>query len=1023
MFESIGKLESAASCYCDLEEYERAGKIYLYKCGKMDAAAECFTLAGCYSDAAEAYAKGNKLSNCLLVCKKGKLFDKGLQFIEQCKEHVNVQSKEMEQIEQEFLESCAIDYHEHKDLKSMMKFVWAFCSMESKRVFLRSLGCLDHLLLLEEESGHFLDAAKLARSWGDVLKEADLLEKAGHFKDASILLLWYVFFSVLWRDGNKGWPLKQFAQKEELCEKAKSFAKMNSDIFFDFICSELKVVSEKHSSLAELKNDLHVSQRNKSLRGENFLIRKILDSHICLKSSKYDLEDELPIDINKHCEDKTSQNQVSVRTLVFYWNAWKENVLDIFVSLESFHKEEPNEHEGHVNFILNYFGVRKQCVKGNIIYLLVNEHADWIRNAGQKGLHRDGKLLTMDIRDLVFSMRSYWQSELVSVGIKVLETLERLLQKSKSNGSTFHQSTSLLHIFEVSKFLLGFQHVDNKDMKKLDRSLRISLTYFDLVFPLDWRRSVSHDLISLRETDLSFNLLEEIIHQNVDSKGDITDWTIGRVMMICLGSRKPVALYKHIITAIQWNLPWKSFFEIFMDGGFKDDYVVQALLSALGVTYASNSESSGSISPHSFVYLLESLLFMASLSSSIFFSTKSSFVGWFTHIHSTSTYTAPKQIFPDYAIRYIVGMIKQILFNKIDVLTWIQRSNIDFCYYHPLLTLKLVMILSIICLQVSDYSQVLLDLLSGNNNIVDLLPKKFVYDLLRRRKGRNLNLNPEVVAESFMSIDDSLLIVCSGNASPGFHAPCAIFVDLQKSKEEILSVLFPRRTILCVQKLLNSDDIVTILEAPSSSTLPDGNLNVNPAELQMNWQVLDDISESLNGTKGPAVNTSMKKELDKNKGTLVAALTDKKLRASKDATIVHEADLANGDLKLLSSSLFYSIRKIKKHSLFMKTLQGIVERLQSRRPKIDEFLKRSAMSQESKIGQMVVSESSSTAEIGQTSEENNLVKGTGDDSVVVENQSGRGGNTQDAENKKGKGKRNRKNRGKKKRCEEESYGT
>ncbi|GKB27619.1 UvrD-like helicase, ATP-binding domain, P-loop containing nucleoside triphosphate hydrolase [Tanacetum coccineum] len=67
MFESIGKLELAASCYCDLREYERAGKIYVSTCGKIVAAAECFTLAGCYSEAAEAYAKDDKISNCLHI--------------------------------------------------------------------------------------------------------------------------------------------------------------------------------------------------------------------------------------------------------------------------------------------------------------------------------------------------------------------------------------------------------------------------------------------------------------------------------------------------------------------------------------------------------------------------------------------------------------------------------------------------------------------------------------------------------------------------------------------------------------------------------------------------------------------------------------------------------------------------------------------------------------------------------------------------------------------------------------------
>ncbi|XP_076952702.1 uncharacterized protein LOC143626518 [Bidens hawaiensis] len=1011
MFESIEKLESAASCYCDLGEYETAGKIYLYKCGKIDAAAECFTLAGCYSDAAETYANGDELSKCLSVCKKGKLFDKGLQYIEQWKENANVRTEEMEQIEHEFLESCALDYHERKDLNSMMKFVQAFYSMESKRVFLRSLGCLDHLLVMEEEAGHFLDAAELARSCGDVLKEIDLLEKARRFKEAADLLLWYIFFSLLWGDGNKGWPLKQFAQKEELCEKAKSLAKSNSDSFFDFVCSELKAVSEKCTSLVKMKKHLHASQINKSLRGEIFLVRKILDSHILLHSSKYVWEDEI---------DKTSRNQVSVRTLVFYWNAWKENVLDIFVILESFQKE-PNEHEARVDFILNFFGVRKQCVKGNTVYMLVNEHADWIRSAGQKGLHRDGKLLTMRIRDLVFSMRSYWQSELVSVGIKVLETLEAL-QKSKSSGSAFHQSTPLLHIFEVSKFLLGCQYVNPKDMKKLKRFLGMYPTYFDLVFSLDWRRSVSNNMVSLRETDLSFNLLEEIIHQDLNINDDITQWTIGRVMMICLGSRKPVALHEHITRRIQWNPAWKLFFEVFMNGDFKDGCVSQALQNALEDTFKANWGRTGCISPHSFVYLLESLLFMTSFSSRIFFTTKSSFVEWFKHIYSASTYLVPEKTIPNHAIHFIVGVIQQILYDKTCNISWIESSNINFSHYSPLLSLKLVMTLSLICLQESDYSQMLLYLLSGVNNIAYLLPKKFVYYLLRRRKGHNLNLNPDVVAQAFASIEDPLVIVCLGSASTEIHAPCAIFVDPKKSKKKILNILFPRKTPLCDQKPSSNDDCGMILQAASSNPLVDDNLNVIPVELLMNWRALEDISEAFKGTKGVALNTSMIKiELDAIIGTLATVLADKELYVGKDATVIHEA---NADLKLLSSSLVYSIQKIREHSLFMKTVQGVVERLQSKRQKIDDFLSHSIITRNVTIRGEIISsdlempESSSTAEIRQTSEENNHVRGTADDSVVLGNHCGDGGNNQNAENKKGKGrKRNRKNKGEKKLCE------
>ncbi|GKD65483.1 UvrD-like helicase, ATP-binding domain, P-loop containing nucleoside triphosphate hydrolase, partial [Tanacetum coccineum] len=112
MFESIGKLELSATCYCDLGEYEKAAL------NVIDAAAECFTLAGCYSDAAEAYAKGDQFSHCLSVCLKGKLFDKGLQYINYWKEHASFQSKEIRQIEQEFLITCAYNFHQHKDAKS-----------------------------------------------------------------------------------------------------------------------------------------------------------------------------------------------------------------------------------------------------------------------------------------------------------------------------------------------------------------------------------------------------------------------------------------------------------------------------------------------------------------------------------------------------------------------------------------------------------------------------------------------------------------------------------------------------------------------------------------------------------------------------------------------------------------------------------------------------------------------------------------------------------------------------------------
>ncbi|GKE01793.1 hypothetical protein Tco_1389776, partial [Tanacetum coccineum] len=139
----------------------------------------------------------------------------------------------------EFLENCALGYHE--------------------------------LLLLKEESGHFLEDAVLARSSGALLKEADLLEKAGKFKEAALLLLWYVFISSLWGDGNISWPLKQFAQKEELCNKVKLLAKSDSGVMYNFVCSELKILS------VSTKFVLGLVECPKSLVGSGLQVTWMLD--------------------------------------------------------------------------------------------------------------------------------------------------------------------------------------------------------------------------------------------------------------------------------------------------------------------------------------------------------------------------------------------------------------------------------------------------------------------------------------------------------------------------------------------------------------------------------------------------------------------------------------------------------------------------------------------------------------------------------------------------------------------------
>ncbi|GJS44241.1 pentatricopeptide repeat-containing protein [Tanacetum coccineum] len=137
--------------------------------------------------------------------------------------------------------------------------------------------------------------------------------------------------------------------------------------------------------------------------------------------------------------------------------------------------------------------------------------------------------------------------------------------------------------------------------------------------------------------------------------------------------------------------------------------------------------------------------------------------------------------------------------------------------------------MALIFLEESDYSGVLLDLLSDMDNVAALLLEKFVSILLGRSKGRSLNLNLEVVAEAFMSVEDPLVIVCSGYL----------------------------RRIHGVDTSSHSVNVGTTLEPPS---LVNSNLNANPvnickAEGKMKENSLKEMSESTNGEKGDLQST------------------------------------------------------------------------------------------------------------------------------------------------------------------------
>ncbi|XP_030959972.1 uncharacterized protein LOC115981766 [Quercus lobata] len=821
ILETIGKADSAAQCFSDLGEFERAGRLYLEKCGEseLQRAGECFCLAGCYELAADVYAKGNFFSECLKVCTKGKLFKMGFKYIQYWKNNASKdfgvarRGKEIDKIEHKFLESAARHHHKLKDSRSMMQFVKAFQFMDLMRRFLISLDCLGELLLLEEESGNFLEAANIAKLRGEILHEADLLGKAGNVKEASMLLLFYVLYNSLWTPGSKGWPLKQFTQKQELLAKAKSFAKNDSN-FYSFVCTEADILSNEQSNLSITKKYLNASQRHNSVGGEIISARKILDAHHQSNSAKYVWQDYFVFDLTKYSEQVISRNQISVETLFYFWNFWKDKILNIFKYLRCLDTQDVNEYRSYGDFCLNYLGVRRQFQNRNAIYVLLNSDANWVRE-DSRFIHRNGNLVYIGVRHFVATAQNYWCSELLCAGMKVLDNLEALYNFSLKNSlSLFCQSRSLTYIYEVAKFLLESKYLNRShyNNKTLQRFVELcNNSFFGYIFPLDWRKSLAENMFSLRESEVSRNLLEQVIIENISLKGKLTYGQIGRVVVITLGLGKiNNGLYKEILKRFDGtygNPPWKTFIQVlrgnmgpeFPQGTLTDNNcesprelcVLQKLQEALMDTYNANWREVDYISPSCFLYLMERLLILASHFKGYFITSKSSFAEWFIYqaADTNPNSTLMAQMRPSHVIfEFIVKVVQRLLYDKNDTMDWIRRSDINVKDYYPLLVLRLVSIICLVHLNSGEFLEFLFALL-GRSYITEQLPREF-YDVLQRRR-KHINVN--ALAEAFKKIHNPLVIVSLGGNCSRFLCPDAIFVDMteKQCREDMLKVLFP----------------------------------------------------------------------------------------------------------------------------------------------------------------------------------------------------------------------------------------
>ncbi|KAI3900086.1 hypothetical protein MKW98_000986, partial [Papaver atlanticum] len=813
IFETTGKFEIAAKCFIQLKEFERAGLLYLKKLEepRLEDAADCFSLAGCWSIAAEVYYRANFLLKCPTVCTKGNLLEAGLLFIEKCKadgifDADAAETEGLKELKQEFLEKCAFLYHQVKDTNSIMKFVRAFNSLNLMRTFLVTHNYLDELVVLEVEFGNCMEAASSAELRGDLLLGEEILEKGGCYEEASRIILLYVLVNSLWITGSKGWPLKKFSSKEELLTKSKLIAKTSNDNFYELICLLASSLSEKDSSLAEMGDCLATSRRLGHFGAEIMYLRKILDYHLKVRFASYEHDEMVVLNSVEHAAFMTSRQRVSTQTLMYFWNIWREKILSILAYLGSIVTIQEKDYKGCEEFCLGYLGVCKTVQNSSSIYILLKADAYWMTDICHGSVGRNGALVTMDAHQFVSAAQSYWVSEVTCVGMNVLEKLNTLYR--------FYGMTSL-HIFGVTKGLMESKVLDWEAPKALlEYSASCRQRFFEIVRPADSKMIFLEDMIKLRKTELCREVTKELIMELVSSERNLS---VGRiwevVMLIFVYGSLPVELYHVIENCSELSPHWKSFFRQFkdcIDSGIVTLSFLLQIRRSMGITCQPNwSNISSSISPFHFLYLLERLLYLVSSWKRFFFTTKSALLetlaceNWKLIISESDTEISLKA-----ELHLLEGSLLAlchyiILLGKKDTLEWFEKTDTAAKKDYSLV-LRLFILVCLVCINAGDHFERLVGILI-DNDISSLLPPEFrkILGFAKPSKDPYERISSvvdygkisKVFAEVLKIIENPLVILYFGKNRPTFSCPDAIFIDMELIlfREDILDILNIKR--------------------------------------------------------------------------------------------------------------------------------------------------------------------------------------------------------------------------------------
>jgi hypothetical protein len=429
---------------------------------------------------------------------------------------------------------------------------------------------------------------------------------------------------------------------------------------------------------------------------------------------------------------------------------------------------------------------------------------------GDRLLKKNGKIVSVDFQPLVSFAQSYWSSELLSVGMDVLRNLDALYKISVNKAfSELCQVQSLLHIYEVSKFLLDSKCFSrgHGNLKTLETFYRKPIEcLFRHVVSLDWKKSLEKELVYQRITAACQEIIKEIICEKTKPKDILTYGLIGRLVVMILGTANVKdELFVQIMTKFEVNKPWKYFIESLRSCSGNEIspesiavfeiHCICNLHSALQHTCSVNwIREDDYMSPSCFMYLVERLLLWTSSLKGFIYATKSSFTEWIICQNENSlrnlSFMAVEQPDMSNVHDFIANILCKFVSDQNGTETWIKNSRLDVKNYFPSLLLRLVVSICLLLLNSGsgEYSE--LRKLLGNSDIISQLPLDFL-NILQKEKE---HMGFEVVAEAFKVIGNPLVIAKLQNNSE-IVCSDAVFVDLTicQKRELILEKLFPSR--------------------------------------------------------------------------------------------------------------------------------------------------------------------------------------------------------------------------------------